>query len=267
MCTAYYEKNRYFANRIAQTELARAWGLQNAEDAMSDSHVTALEWKMSGTHQRTDICDLFAKVDKYGLGAGVYPKEHAPNPPAHPFCRCRLVKRYGIDASMASEKEGAERAWLRNLGLNEGARVLGSRERMQSVLDGKDIAAVMNAGKDSMYQVRRVGDVVESIKQSATLETLKTAFWIAKEGGRHSGMLKNYSTLPVAIIERGLSSIRKQIALHESWIADASLKLPSTIQPSEVQHLVEKKWPKDITRLKEEAEVLGGLIEELKKNV
>jgi hypothetical protein len=35
-------------------------------------------------------------------------------------------------------------------------------------------------------------------------------------------------------------------------------------QSSDVQHLVEKKWPKDIARLKEEAEVLGGLIEELK---
>jgi hypothetical protein len=77
---------RYFANRIAQTELHRAFTTKQAADLMEDEEVEWVQWRLSVTHPRPDICDLHAHVDRYGLGPGVYPKPLAPLPPAHPHC-------------------------------------------------------------------------------------------------------------------------------------------------------------------------------------
>lgn len=84
--TAWHERNRYFANRIAQTELHRAYTTAQARDIMGDDEVQAVQIRMSSSHPRTDICDYFSKVDLYGLGPGVYPKDKAPTPPFHPHC-------------------------------------------------------------------------------------------------------------------------------------------------------------------------------------
>lgn len=82
---ACYERNRYFANRIAQTELHRNYTDQVARELMADDQIEYVQWKLSGTHPKTDICDRHARVDAYGVGAGIYPKGEAPKPPAHPF--------------------------------------------------------------------------------------------------------------------------------------------------------------------------------------
>jgi hypothetical protein len=53
---------------------------------MAEKSLTVLQWKMSITHPMVDICDMHANLNKYALGAGCYPKELAPKPPAHPHC-------------------------------------------------------------------------------------------------------------------------------------------------------------------------------------
>lgn len=83
---AVEEKNRYFANRIAQTELARAHSDAVAAEFMADATLEVVQWRLSGAHPRADICDLLAKVDRWGLGPGCFPKKLAPKPVAHPFC-------------------------------------------------------------------------------------------------------------------------------------------------------------------------------------
>lgn len=82
---AFHEKCRYMANRIAQTELHRNYTDQVARELMADDQIEYVQWKLSGTHPKTDICDRHARVDAYGVGAGIYPKGEAPKPPAHPF--------------------------------------------------------------------------------------------------------------------------------------------------------------------------------------
>ena len=100
-------------------------------------------------------------------------------------------------------------------------------------------------------------------KTDEILKAMKSdAYEIAKAGGKHSGMLRNYAERPKAMIERGWESIKKQIELHELWISDPCIKLPSTIDGRELHHLVSVKWPRDIARLKEEADVLRGLMED-----
>lgn len=82
---AQREKNRFFADRIAQTELHRAHMAQVSAELMAGP-VEVVQVRMSPTHPRTDICDLHARADLWGLGPGCYPKEEAPLPPFHPFC-------------------------------------------------------------------------------------------------------------------------------------------------------------------------------------
>lgn len=166
--TAWHERNRYFANRIAQTELHRAYTTAQARDIMGDDEVQAVQIRMSSSHPRTDICDYFSKVDLYGLGPGVYPKDKAPTPPFHPHCRCVAHKMFAYQSSVPRLRHGAHGEFLRSLDASEAAKVMGSRERLQDALDGADPLDIWNRNTDPLYRVRTVGDV-------------------AKSGGKHGG--------------------------------------------------------------------------------
>ena len=48
--TAWYERNRYVANRISQTELHRAYSDEGARDLMADDRVHWVQVVMSRTH-------------------------------------------------------------------------------------------------------------------------------------------------------------------------------------------------------------------------
>ena len=75
---AFYERNRYFANRIARTELHRAYTDQQSREWMQEKRIEYVELRLSAKHPLLDICDYHANVDAYGLGRGVYPKAAAP---------------------------------------------------------------------------------------------------------------------------------------------------------------------------------------------
>lgn len=152
--TAWEEKQRYHAARISQTELHRAWSDDAARTILADRRLNAVKVQMSATHPRRDICDYHATLNAYGLGPGVYPKAMAPNPPYHPFCRCRLVNRYGIDAKGAKLDLNAGLAYLRTMHANEASQVIGSRAKLQEVLKGADVLGVVNRKVPKKYQTK-----------------------------------------------------------------------------------------------------------------
>ena len=98
--TAVEEKSRYVAERIARTESARAWYQGFLKDTMDDPDVVAYRWVESTRHPTEDICDEYAKVDAYGLGPGIFPKDKAPELPAHPHCLCHYEKVYATELSV-----------------------------------------------------------------------------------------------------------------------------------------------------------------------
>lgn len=156
---AMREKNRFYADRIAQTELQRAHQAQVARELMDDVDTTVVQVRIDPSHPRADICDLHARADLWGLGPGNYPKERAPRPPYHPFCRCRLRSRPSLDARNATRAPMGEAAYLRALGAEQAAQVMGSAERAQRILRGEPLEAVVNEGKARAYRLARVGDV------------------------------------------------------------------------------------------------------------
>ena len=155
---AMREKTRYMANRIARTEIARAHQAQVGREIMGDDAIEVVQVMLNPAHSITDICDLHAGANLYGLGKGCYPKALAPQSPFHSFCWCKARPRRTISAAMARELPGGVAAYLRRLPVEDAARIVGSRERLQQVLDGASLDDVLNAGKDRAYHLRRLGD-------------------------------------------------------------------------------------------------------------
>lgn len=119
------EKAQYFAERMARTEMARAYGTGFFSEASIDPDVVAIRWAISSRHPEFDVCDLNARADFYGLGAGVYPKDKVPHYPAHPHCLCNLSRVFETENEERpyNPKRGA--AYLRSLTDEQRKKLMG----------------------------------------------------------------------------------------------------------------------------------------------
>jgi Tfp pilus assembly protein PilE len=90
----------------------------------------------------------------------------------------------------------------------------------------------------------------------------REVFEAAQAGGRHSGFLRNYLNKTAEELKRGIRSIQKQIAEHESKIADPAKHIDdwASLDPRQQVALVTKKWPGDIQRQKEQLGILKELL-------
>ena len=169
---AGYEKARYYAKRIALNETARAYNDARAFEYSSSKDIQVVKIQMSKTHPRTDICDYYASVDKYGLGAGVYPKDKAPVPPFHPFCRCQMIPRYSHEYAKPKLNANADKEDLEGLKEWQRARILGSKDKANEALKTGDINSVFNAMKPERYKVKSIDEVAEFQKQNDIIPPL-----------------------------------------------------------------------------------------------
>ena len=158
---AGYEKARYYAKRIALNETARAYNDARAFEYANSDDIQVVKIQMSITHPRTDICDYYAGVDKYGLGAGVYPKDKAPVPPFHPFCRCQMVPKYAHEYSKPKLNANADKEYLLGLKEWQRARILGIKAKANEALKTGDINSVFNAMKPERYKVKSINEVAK----------------------------------------------------------------------------------------------------------
>lgn len=172
---AGYEKARYYAKRIALNETARAYNDARAFEYANSKDIQVVKIQMSKTHPRTDICDYYASVDKYGLGAGVYPKDKAPVPPFHPFCRCQMIPKYAHEYSKPKLNAKADKEYLEGLKEWQRARILGSKDKAKEALKTGDINSVFNAMKPERYKVKSINEVAEFQKQNGTISALNKA--------------------------------------------------------------------------------------------
>ena len=84
-------KSKYYAERIARTEIASAYGNSVLLEAKSNKKIIGVKSVLSARHPKPDVCDLWARGNLYGFGQGVYPKNKVPRYPYHPNCMCQLV--------------------------------------------------------------------------------------------------------------------------------------------------------------------------------
>lgn len=137
---AVNEKSRYVAERITRTEMARAWADGFIAKMQKDADIVAVKFKLSSRHPVFDICDMYAKADMYGLGAGIYPKDKLPPLPVHPHCLCRYVEVIEGEVDMQQQRDQVREAgdkWLNSLPESRRAQVLG-RKGLKAWEDGAD---------------------------------------------------------------------------------------------------------------------------------
>ena len=104
---ATQEKTRYYAERIARTESARAYYEGQMAKAMKDPDIFGFEWIMSTAHvhSKSDcLCDEYSHLD-VGYGKGIYPKDNVPELPAHPNCMCHLSKVFSWEVQETGGKD------------------------------------------------------------------------------------------------------------------------------------------------------------------
>lgn len=137
--TATQERTRYFARRIARTEIARAYNDGFMAKWANDEDCVAFKWKMSTAHPFCDICDMYAEADLYGMGPGIFPKDKVPTLPVHPNCMCHLRPVMVGSKLLKSETprariEDGGREWLNK-------QTLPNRQRILGVYGEKDVKA------------------------------------------------------------------------------------------------------------------------------
>ena len=125
-----------------------------------------------------------------------------------------------------------------------------------------DIATLSRrAPPATVGQLAWKGDFV-SLDPSPVAAKAGGAYGTALSGGRHAGFLANYAGKPTAQIERGITSIEKQIAAHQAKIANPGRYIDqwASLDPRQQQALVNSKWPGDIARQQEQLDILRGIL-------
>lgn len=152
---AFFERMRYFATRISRTELRRAYAQKEARIMLEDADLEFVQIRRAPGRSDPCICVLFTGRDMYGLGAGIYPKDQAPLPPFHPFCRCLWAPRLDLTGRKAKPAdEDTDAYFLRKLGEGVAGRVMGSRAKAEEVLAGIPAVTVVNRSRDPLYHVK-----------------------------------------------------------------------------------------------------------------
>jgi hypothetical protein len=80
------QKGNYAARRLARTEITAALGRSTINYAQVNPFIDLVEWRLSGSHPRIDICDEYA-------AKGPYLPANVPPYPPHPHCLCSLLPR------------------------------------------------------------------------------------------------------------------------------------------------------------------------------
>lgn len=259
---AVREKNRYMAERISRTELARAYQAEVAAEFMADETISVLQVRMNPAHPKPDICDLHARANLFGLGPGCYPKAKAPRPPFHPHCFCKLVSRPDLDMSDASEANRQTPAeFVRSLPESEAAQVMGSKDRAQDVMGGEDPHQVINRHKDRAYRLAFADSAGKHpLLGPVQLPAVSSAYEIAKSpGGKHHGFLRLLDGWGARQRQKAMDSMREEVTLHLDKIARPGDYVPiwGKLRESHRQSLL-RGWRQEVAAHREQIAILEG---------
>ena len=124
------------AMRLFRTEINRAHGEAYQAAAFDHPDVIGTRFLLSPNHPRTDICDMHASVNRYGLGPGVYPKDKNPWP-AHPNT-LSFTEAVFADEVSPEDKSGKETRieWLKRQPVVNRESVLGSQMKRHALDQG-----------------------------------------------------------------------------------------------------------------------------------
>lgn len=145
------------ALRVFRTELNRAHGQAYQSGAASHPDVIGMKYNLSPSHPRTDICDVYAHANLYGLGPGVYPVGQAPWP-AHPNTMSYLTAVFRDEVSPA-DRAGQQDAvgYLRALPADRQDQILGQAKGQALRVGALDAGDLEKPWKDLKANYERRG--------------------------------------------------------------------------------------------------------------
>lgn len=85
----YGRDGSYAARRLARTEITAAAGRGVINASAANPFVGGVQWRLSGSHPKIDVCDSYARGGENG--DGIYTLETVPRYPPHPNCLCSLL--------------------------------------------------------------------------------------------------------------------------------------------------------------------------------
>lgn len=93
--TAWFDPNvpggvRYAAMRLARSEINNAFHAVSVQQVQDKPWVHAMQWHLSSSHPKADVCDEYAHDDQFNKGPGIFPKLEVPRKP-HPHCYCYVT--------------------------------------------------------------------------------------------------------------------------------------------------------------------------------
>ena len=170
MYVVVQEKARYYANRIAKTEIHRASMSKWAKEMLEDDEVEFVEYRLSTAHKIKDICDFYAHLD-LGYGPGIYPKSEMRTLPLHPHCSCVYDPYYREVKGKRKPWREAVKETMEKFSEYEQRQILGSREKLQEFKQGKDIEEIFNSIRPK-YPIKKYVDLFDkmSLKSDISMD-------------------------------------------------------------------------------------------------
>lgn len=138
----FKRKIDYNNDRIARTEMSRAYDDSFNAKLEDDEYITGYYYLLSPDHPVPDICDFYAEVDN-GQGAGVYVKGDYAPVPAHPFCLCMKQPYYG--KVKGSITKASSEKYLKSIDNVKRSQIIG---KSNANVKSKFITALQNKGVD-----------------------------------------------------------------------------------------------------------------------
>ena len=139
-------------------------------------------------------------------------------------------------------------------------------DRSSAAFHSGQVAGVAVGALDGSSEVKGFGKLANAYRAwRAERMIARTAYKIAAEGGKHSGLLKNYEKKTFREVEKAIKSKEAQVVEHRAKIADPQ-KVPGFkgADPRAQKALLDKIWPNEIQTEQEEIAVLRGLLEKSK---
>jgi hypothetical protein len=91
----------------------------------------------------------------------------------------------------------------------------------------------------------------------------RSAYEVAKAGGRHADLLRTYQDKSTTEIQRALRSYERQVALHQQKVSHPEQFIQAWDQKSpRVQQAFLRHWQEDRARNQEVVEVMRGMLQE-----
>lgn len=79
---------RYASMRLSRSEINNAFHATSVQQAAEKPWINKMQWHLSSSHPKADLCDQYAKGGKDG--DGIYPPKDVPRKP-HPHCFCYVT--------------------------------------------------------------------------------------------------------------------------------------------------------------------------------